>query len=41
MAKERFDVAATVEDVKYRRIFFLDAIDDDVIPDGEASQAGS
>jgi hypothetical protein len=26
MAKERFDVAAAVEDVKYRRVFFLEAI---------------
>lgn len=40
MAKERFDVAAAVEDMKYRRIVFLDAIDDYVIPHGKAAQAG-
>jgi hypothetical protein len=38
MSKERFDVAADVHDVKYRRVFYIDAIYDDVIPNGKASQ---
>jgi len=40
MAKERLDIAAAVEDVKYRRVLVHDAIDDDVIAHGKASQAG-
>ncbi len=40
MAKERLDIAAAVEDVKYRRVLVHDAIDDDVIAHRKASQAG-
>lgn len=40
MRKERLDIAAAVEDVKYRGVFLLDAIDDDVIAHGKAAQAG-
>lgn len=39
MTKEGFDVAAAVEDVKYRCVLLLDAIYDDVISSGKASQA--
>ena len=38
MAKERLDIAAAVEYVQNHGILSVDAIDDDVIPDGEASQ---
>ena len=38
--KERLDVTAAVEDVKHRYVFSLDTVDDDVIPDRKASQAG-
>ncbi len=40
MAKERFDIPAAVENVKYHSISILDAVDDDVTANREASQTG-
>src|SRR5579862_8905174 len=41
MAKEGFDIPASVEDVKYRYILAIDHVYDDVTADGKASQAGA
>jgi len=39
--KERFDVPAAVENVKYYGAFIVNAIDDDVAPDREGAQTES
>ncbi len=39
MMKKRFDVLAAVEDVEDQNIVVFDAINDDVLTDGESTQA--
>ena len=41
VAEQCFDIAGASDNVKNQRVLVLDAVNDDVLPNGKASQAGA